>query len=181
MEEKTGIAEIISVGNELLSGRTVNTNASFLSRELQKLGFDVKRVQTVADDETEIINALRNAVARAQVIILSGGLGPTDDDLTKETVAKVLGMPLIQNDDVLADIKAFFESRGREMQDNNLKQALVPRGAVVLRNPNGTAPGLFIGNRSQAIALLPGPPSELEPLFSDGLAPLIRKTSLLPL
>ena len=174
MEVKAGSAEIISVGNELLNGRTVNTNAAFLSRELGKLGFEVGRVQTVADDEAEIIGALRNAVARAKVIILSGGLGPTDDDLTKETVAKVLGMPLQLDEEVLEDIRAFFESRGREMAENNVKQAMVPRGATVLRNANGTAPGIFIGNRSQAIALLPGPPHELEALFRDKLAPILE-------
>jgi len=168
-------AEIITVGNEILNGRTVNTNASFLSKELQKCGFEVLHQTTVPDDEKEIIASLRNAVGRSSVIVYTGGLGPTDDDLTKETVAKAIGVPLIEDEDSLERIRVFFESRGREMRDNNRKQALVPKGAMVLVNDNGTAPGIYIQRGRQVIIMLPGPPHELMPMFTDKAEPLLAE------
>ncbi|MBP0968907.1 MAG: competence/damage-inducible protein A [Oscillospiraceae bacterium] len=170
-------AEIITVGNELLNGRTVNTNASFLSRELQKLGFAVTNQTTVADSASEILGCLKSAIGRSSVIVFSGGLGPTDDDLTKETVARAIGAPLEEDPETLVRIRDFFESRGREMKDNNRKQALIPRGSTVLVNENGTAPGIYIRKGNQVIMMLPGPPHELEPMFTDKAAPLLLELS----
>ena len=170
-------AEIITVGDELLNGRTENTNASFLSRELQNLGFSVSNQAAVADRTTEIVQALMTAVNRSNVIVFTGGLGPTDHDLTKETVAKALGMTLEEDADTLERIRAFFESRGREMKDNNRKQALIPAGAEILENDNGTAPGVYIEKDGQIIILLPGPPTELRPMFAEKAAPRLRELS----
>ncbi|MBR5979211.1 MAG: competence/damage-inducible protein A, partial [Oscillospiraceae bacterium] len=170
-------AEIITVGDELLNGRTENTNASFLSRELQNLGFSVSNQAAVADRTTDIVQALMTAVNRSSVIVFTGGLGPTDHDLTKETVAKALGMTLEEDEDTLERIRAFFESRGREMKDNNRKQALIPAGAEILENDNGTAPGVYIEKDGQIIILLPGPPTELRPMFTEKAAPRLRELS----
>ena len=170
-------AEIISVGDELLNGRTVNTNASFLSRELQKIGFSVTNQTTVADSAADILASLRSAIGRSSVIVYSGGLGPTDDDLTKETIARAIGMQLEEDPETLERIRAFFESRGREMKDNNRKQAMIPKGATILENDNGTAPGIFIRKGSQVIIMLPGPPHELEPMFREKAAPLLIEMS----
>lgn len=170
-------AEIISVGDELLNGRTVNTNASFISRELQKIGFAVTNQTTVADSAADILASLRSAIGRSSVIVYSGGLGPTDDDLTKETIARAIGMQLEEDPETLERIRAFFESRGREMKDNNRKQAMIPKGATILENDNGTAPGIFIRKGSQVIIMLPGPPHELEPMFREKAAPLLIEMS----
>ena len=175
MSTRKMLAEIITVGNELLSGRTENTNASFLSRELLKLGFEVVHQTTVADDSQEIVESLRTAIGRSSVIVYSGGLGPTDDDLTKETISKAIGMPLVEDEDSLERIRVFFESRGREMKDNNRKQALIPQGSTVLVNDNGTAPGIYIKKGRQVIIMLPGPPHELMPMFTEKAVPLLRE------
>ena len=175
MSMRKMLAEIITVGNELLSGRTENTNSSFLSRELMRLGFEVVHQTTVADDAQEIVESLRTAIGRSSVIVYSGGLGPTDDDLTKETIAKAIGMPLVEDEESLERIREFFESRGREMKENNRKQALIPRGATVLENDNGTAPGIYIKKGRQVIIMLPGPPHELRPMFTDKAAPLLKE------
>ena len=170
-------AEIVTVGNELLNGRTENTNASFLSRELQNIGFSVTNHTTVADRASDIVQSLMTAVNRSNVIVYTGGLGPTDDDLTKETVAKALGMTLNEDAETLERIRVFFESRRREMKDNNRKQALVPEGAEILENDNGTAPGIFIRKDEQTIILLPGPPHEMEPMFLDKAVPKLKELS----
>lgn len=168
------IAEIIAVGDEVLSGRVINTNASFLSKELEKIGFTVKYQQVVSDEKDAITVALRLAATRSSVIVFCGGLGPTEDDLTKETVAEAFGRQLVLDETVLAEIEDYFSSRGMEMSDNNRKQALVPDGCKVLHNKNGTAPGLILQKGKQAVVLLPGPPSELRPLFLDVAAPILK-------
>ncbi len=170
-------AEIITVGDELLHGRTENTNSSFLARELQKLGFTVTNQTTVADSAADIVASLRTAVGRSSIIVYTGGLGPTDDDMTKETISKAIGMPLVEDPGTLERIRAFFESRGREMKDNNRKQAMVPKGAEILENDNGTAPGIYIRRGSQVIILLPGPPHEMMPMFTEKAAPLLSEMS----
>lgn len=170
-------AEVISVGDELLAGSTVNTNTAFLSRELASLGFEVRRQQVVGDDRDDITDALSVAIKRSRLIVFTGGLGPTDDDLTKETVAKALGMNLVKNDEVMKQIEAYFSERSLPLSENNVKQAYVIDGCEILANPNGTAPGIFLKSRSQAIALLPGPPRELEPMFLNELAPRLKGLS----
>ncbi len=168
-------AEIIAVGDELLMGDIVNTNTAFLARRLSQMGFTVHRQSVVGDDENEIAQATRRAVSRSHITVFCGGLGPTDDDLTKETVAKVLGLRLVNSPSVENAIHRFFEQKGLKMADNNLKQAMIIEGSRVLYNENGTAPGLFIQSKNQAIVLLPGPPAELEPMFDKVLRPRLEK------
>ena len=175
MSEKKLIAEIIAVGDEVLSGRVQNTNSAYLAVSLQKLGFHVAHQQVVGDTERDIYSALKIAASRSNVIVFSGGLGPTKDDLTKETVAKSFGKKMVFDDSVYAEIEAYFESRGIEPRENNKKQAYVPEGSIVLHNVNGTAPGIILRKGNQAVVLLPGPPKELQPLFEDVAAPYLRE------
>lgn len=168
-------AEIICVGNELLSGATVNTNTVFLARNLGLMGFDVHRQSVVGDVEQDIIDAVRAAGARSHIVILTGGLGPTQDDKTKEAVAKAFNLTLVESAAVLYQIKSFFEQRGREITQNNFKQAMVIQGGDVLTNPNGTAPGLLLQTDTQAIAMLPGPPAEMEAMFENELKPRLER------
>ena len=175
MSEKKLRAEIIAVGDEVLSGRIQDTNSTFLSVALQKLGFHVSHRQVIGDSEREIYNALKTAASRSDVIVFSGGLGPTKDDMTKEVVARSFDKRLVFDESVYEEIEAFFKSRGIEPKANNRKQALVPEGSIVLHNPNGTAPGIIIRKGYQAVVLLPGPPSELQPLFEDSAASYLRE------
>ncbi|MDR3091116.1 MAG: competence/damage-inducible protein A [Clostridiales bacterium] len=168
-------AEILSVGTELLLGDIVNTNAAFLSRKLAGLGINCYFQTTVGDNAGRLREALETAFARAEIVICSGGLGPTEDDLTKETCAEYFGLPLDTDEQALADIKAFFGRRGLPMTANNEKQALIPRGAAVLRNGNGTAPGCAIERDGRTLIILPGPPDELEPMFESAAVPLLKK------
>lgn len=168
-------AEIISVGNEILSGATLNTNTVFLARNLGLMGFDVHHQSVVGDNEDDIVEAVKIAGARSHVVILTGGLGPTKDDMTKEAVAKAFNLTLIESPAVIRQIKDYFEQRGRTVTHNNFKQAMVIQGGDVLGNPNGTAPGLLLQTATQAIAMLPGPPSEMEYMFEHELKPRLEQ------
>ena len=150
-------AEIIAVGSELLTPDRIDTNSLFLTEELNKLGIEVLRKTIVGDRRELLAEAFRDALHRVPVVIASGGLGPTEDDLTRETVAELLGRRLQQNDAVVRHIEARFRSFKREMPAVNLRQAMVPEGAEVLENPRGTAPGLWLEDQGHMIALLPGP------------------------
>lgn len=172
------IAELISVGIELLLGNIINTNAAYLSEQLAALGFSVYFETTVGDNEARLELALKTALERADVVLLSGGLGPTEDDLTKETAAKVLGLSCREDKEVKKAITEYFERRKLgTITKNNWKQAMVPEGADVLQNPNGTAPGLILRNRDgqKHVILLPGPPGELIPLFEEQVVPYLQK------
>lgn len=171
-------AEIVAVGTELLLGQIVNTNAQFLSEELAKLGIDVHYQTVVGDNRKRLEHVIRHANGRADVIILSGGLGPTDDDLTREVVSEVTGVPLVMHPPSLSRLKDFFERRGRIMTENNRKQALVFKGGTVFPNENGTAPGLAVEANARHYVLLPGPPRELKPMFRKHVIPYFRR--LLP-
>jgi nicotinamide-nucleotide amidase len=173
--------EILNTGTELLLGNTVNTHAAWFGRELFKLGLRIARQTTVPDGEA-IRDAITESVARADVLIVTGGLGPTSDDLTREITAGVLGLDLITDEAALRSIEHFFALRGRPMAEANLKQALTPVGSDVLPNPNGTAPGVYIpprlnGRSNCAVFLLPGPPRELYPMFHNEVAPRLRALS----
>ena len=170
-------AEIIAVGSELLAGTTVNTNGAYLARHLAMVGYDVHHQCVVPDSAEAIDAATREALSRSHVVIYCGGLGPTDDDLTKESVAKTLGLKLVRDEESESVMREFFAQRGKTMTDNNLKQAMVYEGCTVLKNPNGTAPGIFLRSGNQAIALLPGPPFEMQPMFENELEPLLAKMS----
>ncbi len=168
-------AEIIAVGSELLTPDRVDTNSLFLTEELNKLGIEVLRKTIVGDNRELLAEAFRDALNRVPVVITSGGLGPTEDDLTRETVAELLGRRLQRNDEVVRAIEARFRSFKRDMPAVNLRQAMVPEGAEVLENPRGTAPGLWIEDKGRMVALLPGPPRELKPLFLEQVLPRLRR------
>lgn len=167
--------EIICVGTELLLGDIVNTNAQYLSRELAAMGISVFGQSTVGDNAARLKKALGTAVARSQIVIITGGLGPTKDDLTKETVAAAVGLPLEEDAESLRRIEAYFQRVGRPMGETNRKQALKPRGAVVFPNDQGTAPGYAISAGDQCIILLPGPPDELKPMFENYVKPYLAR------
>lgn len=168
-------AEIIAVGSELLTPDRMDTNSLFLTAELNKLGIEVVRKTVVGDERSLLLEAFRDALNRVPITIACGGLGPTEDDLTRETVAELLGRKLIRNDAVVRAIEARFRSFGRQMTENNLRQAMVPEGAEPLENPRGTAPGLWLEKGDQVIALLPGPPRELKPLFLEQVLPRLQR------
>lgn len=172
-------AEILCVGTELLLGEVVNTNAAYISRALARLGISVYRTAVVGDNPERLADAVRGALDSSDLLILSGGLGPTYDDLTKETVAHVLGLEMVRDMGILRDIEEHFHSTGREMPENNAKQADIPEGAIPLPNASGTAPGIFIEltERGKVVILLPGPPFELEPMFDTYAFPRLRRMS----
>ncbi|HEY0551297.1 MAG TPA: competence/damage-inducible protein A [Verrucomicrobiae bacterium] len=174
--------EIINTGSELLLGRVLNTHQQWLCRQLTDLGYTVTRQTAVSDTGDAIQTALREALTRADLIITTGGLGPTSDDRTRDLVAALLGVELIQNDEVLARITDFFVSRKRPMPESTKIQAMVPREAIVLMNANGTAPGLAMEvpagkfrSCATLLIMLPGPPRELRPMFTTQIIPLLKE------
>lgn len=158
-------AEIIAVGSELLTPYRTDTNSLYLTGKLNEVGIEVQLKTLVGDDEQQLEQVVRQALERSDLILSSGGLGPTRDDLTKEVFARVLGMDLVLDENVLEKIRNRFLRRGMKVPASNRKQALVPAGAEVLDNPVGTAPGLWIQHQGRIVVLLPGPPRELQPLF----------------
>jgi nicotinamide-nucleotide amidase len=170
-------AEIIAVGSELLVPPRLDTNSLFVTERLAEVGIEVRLKTIVGDCRTDLEEVFRHAMARSDVIVLTGGLGPTDDDLTRDAVAAVLDRSLAEDAAVIARIRERFASRGVRMPDVNRRQALVPRGADVLENRLGTAPGLWIEHGGRVVILLPGPPGELRPLFErvveERLAPRV--------
>ena len=159
-------AEIIAVGTELLTPFRSDTNSLFLTAGLNELGIVVRRKSIVGDDGEDLAAAVRSALVRVDLVVICGGLGPTEDDLTRETVAGVLERPLREDAAIVERLQARFARRGWDMPENNRRQARVPAGAVVLDNPRGTAPGLWLEHDGRVIVLLPGPPRELEPMFT---------------
>jgi nicotinamide-nucleotide amidase len=162
-------AEVIAVGSELLGWNRTDSNSLYIAQRLAEIGVDVRVKTIVGDERDDLASAFLQALARVDVVVLTGGLGPTDDDLTRDVVADVLGLPMSIDETIVAKIRARFERRGLTMPEVNRRQAQVPRGAIVLDNPNGTAPGLYIerhGPRGpQAILLMPGPPREMHPML----------------
>ncbi len=168
------VVEIISVGTEILLGNIVNTNAAYLSEKCAGIGLSCYYQDVVGDNEERLTNVLQTALSRADVLLLSGGLGPTQDDLTKEVTAKVLGRNLYLHEPTRKALITFFQSRGIEMTENNRKQAMVPEGCIVVDNPNGTAPGIIIEDNGKHIILMPGPPNELIPMFENAIMPYLN-------
>lgn len=171
------IAEIVSVGTELLMGQIVNTDAQFIASHLAPLGYRALYQVTVGDNPARLAGVVQSALARADVLLFTGGLGPTDDDLTKETVAQALGLEMAVVPEEEARLRAYFASRGKQMTPNNLKQARFPTGSIILPNPNGTAPGCIMEADGKAAILMPGPPRELYPMFRDHVLPYLEKRS----
>ena len=177
MFNKNNTVELLCVGTELLLGNIVNTNAAFLAEELAKMGL-ASYYQTVVGDNAERLEAsLKLALSRSDIVILVGGLGPTEDDLTKEVASKVAGKKLFLHEESKNRIEDYFKKRGIKLTDNNFKQALIPEGATVLTNNNGTAPGVIIPYEDKFMILLPGPPVELKPMFNESVVPFLQKIS----
>lgn len=167
-------AAILAVGSELLTASRVDTNSLFITNALNDIGIDVVFKSVVGDDRGELAAQFDHALARADLVVLTGGLGPTEDDLTREVVADRLGLPLDEDPAITQAIRRRFEGRGWKMPEINRRQAMVPQGAVVLANANGTAPGLWIETGDKAAALLPGPPREMKPMVEVIAAEYLR-------
>ncbi len=165
--------EIIAVGTEILLGNIVNTNAAYLAEKCAGLGLSCYHQDVVGDNEERLMETIRLALTRADIILLSGGLGPTQDDLTKEAAAKVMGKELYLHEPSREAIRQFFAERNLEITENNWKQAMVPEGAVVVENPGGTAPGIIIAENGKHVVLMPGPPGELIPMFEKSIMPYL--------
>lgn len=164
-------AGIIAVGSELLTPYRVDTNSLFLAERLGAIGIDLRGKAVVGDDRTTLAGWVRDALGRVDVVITTGGLGPTADDITREVVADVLGRSLVEHGGILEGIRVRFDRRGVPMPEINRRQAMVPEGATILPNPHGTAPGLLMEHGDVVVVLLPGPPRELKPMFDAQVAP----------
>lgn len=169
--------ELITTGTELLLGFVLNTHVNFIARRLAPLGLRISRHTTVGDDPAAMRAAVADALARADVLLITGGLGPTSDDITRDIVAELLGRKLKRDDTVAAAITERVRRRGLKMLDQLLVQALVPEGGTVFPNRNGTAPGLYLENTGKQIFLLPGPPRELQPMFDEFVLPLLPRAT----
>lgn len=173
--------ELVNTGTELVLGDTINTNAAWLGQRLAALGVAAAR-QTIVPDGITVREAMEEAMKRSEVVLVTGGLGPTNDDLTRDTAADLLALPMTQDEEIVAGLHAYFEKRGKALSPSNLRQAMVPQGAVVMDNPFGTAPGLFIPAELGAVMgfhchlfLLPGPPRELKPMMETHVEPRLRE------
>ena len=168
-------AEIITVGTEILLGQIVDTNSAYLARQLADIGFDVYRKSTIGDNEQRIARALRTALKHTELVIISGGIGPTVDDKTREAVAAATGCKLVLHEESLHFIKEYFRRRGLEFGDNNRRQAYIPENSIPIRNPVGTAPGFIIKSDNSRVIALPGVPRELYHLMEKTVLPYIHK------
>lgn len=167
-------AEIIAVGTELLLGQIVNTNAQYISERLSQAGVSVFFETVVGDNPARLTSALSLAMSRADILIVTGGLGPTADDLTKETAAELCGAKLILHQPSLDTMTEYFSKIGKTMTDNNIKQAMMPEGCIILKNNHGTAPGCIIEKDNKYIVLMPGPPREMKPMFDEQVFPFLK-------
>ena len=170
-------AEIIAIGTELLTPNRLDTNSLFLTERLNSIGIEVELKTVVGDNEARLEQLVREAVKRSSLVIATGGLGPTEDDITKKVFARVLKKQMILDDRILGRIQERFRRRGMEMPANNARQALVPVAAKVLENPGGTAPGIWMEQDDCQIILLPGPPGELKPMFEESCMPRLTELS----
>ncbi len=171
------VCEILSVGTELLLGEILNTNAQFLSVELADLGISVLRQSTVGDNPRRLASAVKEALERSDILITTGGLGPTADDITKEVCCETLGVKLKTDAEILKQLEDYFLNRGTSMPESNKKQALVPESGTIFPNKNGTAPGFALEKDGKCIIMLPGPPREIRPMFLEYVKPFLSKHS----
>jgi nicotinamide-nucleotide amidase len=170
-------AEILAVGTELLMGQIANTNAQYISQRLNSIGMNVYYHSVVGDNPKRLKAVLELALSRSDIVIITGGLGPTQDDLTKETVAEILGDKLILHEESLQKIEDYFKRLNRPMVKNNVKQAYLPESCIIVKNNNGTAPGCIMEKDEKIVVMLPGPPSEMKPMLDDFVIPHIAKNS----
>jgi nicotinamide-nucleotide amidase len=174
---ETLTAEIIAIGSELLAPDRTDTNSLWLTEQLNRLGIEVKLKTIVGDDDARLEETIKDATRRSKVVITTGGLGPTEDDITRKITARALGRRLLLDEAVLAEIKQRFQSFGVSMPERNSRQAMVIEDAGVLPNPNGTAPGMFLDHNGTAIVLLPGPPREMQPMFTNHVVRKLEQRS----
>lgn len=171
------VCEILSVGTEILLGDILNTNSKYLSTELAKLGISVLRHTTVGDNHERLAAALRTALGRSDIVIATGGLGPTADDITRDVCCEVMGFELTLDQKIADGIKSYFASKGYEMPESNLRQAYVPVGGTVFENNHGTAPGLGLKKDGKCVVILPGPPYEMAPMYKESVIPYLAEYS----
>lgn len=174
------LAEIITIGDEILIGQIVDTNSAWMGRELNKIGISVKQITSVSDNAEHIVTALNEAQNRADIILLTGGLGPTKDDITKLTLAKYFNMPLRQDQETLERVQTFFQKLNRPMLDVNIKQAEVPDGCEVIQNRNGTAPCMWFNVNGKIFVSMPGVPFEMMYLMEEEILPRLKDNFDLP-
>ena len=170
-------AEIIAIGTEILLGDIVNTNAAYLARKLAQLGINTFHQEVVGDNPERVLETFERAFERANVVITSGGLGPTQDDLSKEMGAQFFGVSLKEDPEARAHIESYMHRLGRTITENNWKQAMLPDGSIPLYNHNGTAPGFILNRDERILIMLPGPPSEMIPMFDELVVPYLRSLS----
>jgi nicotinamide-nucleotide amidase len=168
-------AEIISIGDELLIGQVVNTNASWMASELNALGVDVVHIAAIADKRNDIRKALDDAALRADIILLTGGLGPTKDDITKKTLTEYFNTELIFHQPTFEQVKEIFKARNFKVTELNRQQAMIPRGCIPLYNKNGTAPGMWFENKGKVFVSMPGVPFEMKPMMTEQVIPKLRE------
>jgi nicotinamide-nucleotide amidase len=168
-------AEIIAVGSEMLTSQRIDTNSLFLTDRLNTLGVEVRRKLIIGDDRPLLTGAVRHALLHAEIVILTGGLGPTEDDVTRDAAAAALGRQLVFSQEICTEIEARFRLRRRQMAEINKRQAYLVEGAEALPNPNGTAPGQWMEQDGHVVILLPGPPGELKPLFENECMPRLAR------
>lgn len=173
-------AELLTIGNEILIGQITNTNAVWMAQQLNLIGVTVIHMSSVADDRTSILKAFEDAGQRANLVLITGGLGPTKDDITKKTFCDYFETELVVNENVLKDVTEFFSKRNKVVSDVNKKQAEVPKGCLVLRNGNGTAPGMWMEKDNTIFVSMPGVPYEMQGIMSDSVLPEIKKRFTLP-
>lgn len=174
------LAEIITIGDEILIGQIVDTNSAWMGVELNKIGVKVKQITSISDEAEHIVGALEDAQKRADIILITGGLGPTKDDVTKITLSKYFNMPLKLDEATLAHVKQFFEKLNRPMIDVNIKQAEVPDGCTVVMNKNGTAPCMWFEQNGKIIVSMPGVPFEMKYLMTDEIIPRLQQRFKMP-
>src|SRR6478609_4675932 len=177
---KTVLAELLTIGDEILYGQIVDTNAQWMSVELNNIGVKVIRKTSVGDQEDEILTAFAEAEKRADIILITGGLGPTSDDLTKPLLAKYFNCELKMNEEALREVTEFFKSRGRELTEVNRQQAALPTACEKITNPNGTAPGMWFNKNGKIFVAMPGVPHEMKTVMTDTVIPRLRKTFQTP-
>ncbi len=170
------LAELLTIGDEILYGQIVDTNSQWMSVELDKVGIKVIRKTTVGDVESEILTALAEAEKRADIVLITGGLGPTSDDLTKPLLAKYFNCGLVINEEALREVTEFFKSRGRELTEINRQQAALPTACEKITNPNGTAPGMWFNKNGKIFMSMPGVPHEMKKMMTDSVIPKLKET-----
>jgi nicotinamide-nucleotide amidase len=173
-------AELLTIGDEILYGQIVDTNSAWMSAELSKVGVSVVRKVSVGDNEEEILQALTAAEQRADVVLITGGIGPTNDDLTKPCLAKFFKCDLVLHEEALAEVTAFFRGRGRELTETNRQQAVLPAACTKITNPVGTAPGMWFEQNGKVVMSMPGVPHEMKKMMTEQVIPRLQKKFTLP-